>query len=146
MTHLIAWAVLQRDDGAVLLARRAGASGGNGLWGLPGGHAERGEAWTDAAVREAAEEVGVVIDPAGLEPLGVHRYVDDDYHGIDAFFRARRWRGTPRPVAECSEVDWFDPRALPADSLPWLARALADHLGGTWFVEVGFPAGGRSDG
>jgi 8-oxo-dGTP diphosphatase len=139
--HLVGWVLLQRDDGRVLLARRSGVTYGDGLWGLPGGHAERAESWAAAAVREAREEIGVGVAPADLEPLGVQRYLDGAWHGVDLLFRVRRWTGTPRPVAECSEVGWFAPDGLPVDALPWLAPTLALHLGGTWFLETGFPAG-----
>jgi 8-oxo-dGTP diphosphatase len=71
--HLVAWAVLQRDDGHVLLARRANESYASGLWGLPGGHVEDGETLAAAAARELCEEVGVRVDATTLEPLGVTR-------------------------------------------------------------------------
>lgn len=136
-THVVGWMVLQRPDGAVLLARRSDVSYGASLWGLPGGHAERAESWADAAIRETAEEVGVVVDPADLVPIGVTRYVDGDLHGVDCFFISRRWQGQPSPVSECSQVGWFDPAALPEDSLPWLAAALDRHLvRGIWLDEL----------
>ena len=101
-THLCGWLVLQRQDGAVLLARRSGVVYGDGLWGLPGGHAERSESWALAAARETLEEVGVVVAADALVPLGIQRYVDGDLHGVDAFFLATRWQGEPSAVSECS--------------------------------------------
>jgi 8-oxo-dGTP diphosphatase len=140
--HLVAWVMLQRDDGRILLARRSGVAYGDGLWGLPGGHAELTESWSAAAVREVREEIGVEVDPADLDPVGVQRYLDGAWHGVDVLFRTRRWTGTPRPVAECSDLDWFPPDDLPADALPWLAPTLQLHLDrGTWFLETGFPTG-----
>ena len=127
-THLVGWLVLQRPDGKVLLGRRCDVAYASGKWGLPGGHAARGETWASAAVREAHEEIGVVVDEADLEPLGVSRYDDEGLQGVDAFFLARRWRGDPSAVAECDEVAWFDPTDLPADALPWLGHALRTHL------------------
>jgi len=126
--HLVAWLVLQRGDGAVLLARRAGVSYGDGSWGLPGGHAEADEGLAEAAAREAFEEVGVRVDPTTLEGLGVTRYVDGAFRGADFFFLARTWSGEPQVVSQCSEVAWYRLTALPADSLPWLGRALQRHL------------------
>jgi len=126
--HLVGWLVLQRPDGRVLLGRRSGVAYANGRWGLPGGHAVRGETWAAAAVREGREEIGVLVDEADLEPLGVSRYDDQGLQGVDVFFLARRWRGDPAPLEECSEVGWFDPSDLPADALPWLGHALRTHL------------------
>jgi 8-oxo-dGTP diphosphatase len=112
-THICGWIVLQRADGLVLLARRSGVHYGEGLWGLPGGHAGHRESWADAAAREVREEVGVTIAVDDLTPLGVQRYVDGKTHGVDAYFLATNWLGEPSAVSECSEVDWFDVEQLP---------------------------------
>ncbi len=134
--HLVAWVVVQRSDGLVLLARRHGVSYGAGLWGLPGGHVDDHETLAAAAVRETFEEVGLRVDPAALELLGVTRYADGQHSGVDFFYRARSWLDAPSAVAECSEVGWHSPDTLPADSLGWLADALRTHLGdGPWFNE-----------
>lgn len=135
--HLIAWAVVQDPQGRVLLGRRAGTGYGAGLWGLPGGHVEPGETLAQAAAREAAEEVGVRLDPAGLRALGVSRYDTGGLQGCDFFYLARRWEGAPTPRAQTSEVGWFGLDDLPSDILPWLPAALAAHLTrGDWFVET----------
>lgn len=138
--HLVAWVLLQRPDGRVLLGRRSGVRYGAGCWGLPGGHADDRESLAAAAVREAAEEVGVVVAPDDLEAVGVQHYLDGDTHGLDVLFRARRWTGEPAPVSECSEVGWFDPADLPPDALDWLGPTLRRHLvDGEPFSEFGFP-------
>ena len=135
--HLCSWVVLQRPDTRVLLARRHQVDYADGLWGLPGGHAARDETWRAAAVRELLEEVGVRVEPAELKPLGISRYLDSGIHGVDAFFLATKWSGEPSAIAECSEVDWFDPTRLPKDVLPWLPTALAVHLKERiWFHET----------
>lgn len=130
--HLVAWAVLQRPDNRILLARRSNVSYGNGLWGLPGGHVEDDETLPQAAAREAQEEVGVGIDPACLVSLGLTRYVDtsggEPVRGLDGFYLAVNWQGEARPVSECSEVGWFLPDRLPPDALPWLGTVTAAHL------------------
>ncbi|MGV6850187.1 MAG: NUDIX domain-containing protein, partial [Marinibacterium sp.] len=59
--RLGALAVVLRD-GHVLLARRANPPDA-GLWGFPGGHVEPGETGLAAAVRELAEETGVIARP-----------------------------------------------------------------------------------
>ena len=142
--HLIAQVLLERADGRILLARRSGVSYGNGQWGPPGGHTDPGESLAAAAVREAREEIGVEIAAEDLAVVGVQHYLDAGVHGLDVFFRARRWTGEPQPVAECSEVGWFAPDDLPPDALAWLGPVLHTHLvDGQPFAEAGFaqPAG-----
>jgi 8-oxo-dGTP pyrophosphatase MutT (NUDIX family) len=46
-------------------------------WDIPKGLAEPGESYAAAAVRELAEETGLVVSEAELRPLGVHRYLRD---------------------------------------------------------------------
>jgi len=135
--HLVAWVVLRRDDGHVLLARRANETYASGLWGLPGGHVEDDETLAGAAARELREEVAVRVDAGALEPLGVTRYVDGDARGCDFYFLARTWLGEPVPTAECDEVRWCDPTSLPCDALPWLGASLRRHLvDGVWWEDL----------
>lgn len=56
-----------------------------GRWGYPGGDLEAGEGFVDAAVRELAEETGLVVDAGDLEPLGVRRFRSDGCGGDDEF-------------------------------------------------------------
>ncbi|CAN5299585.1 hypothetical protein BH09MYX1_BH09MYX1_55980 [soil metagenome] len=56
----VAGAVVFRDDGAVLFIRR-GKAPALGTWSLPGGRIEPGETPENAAVREVAEETGLVV-------------------------------------------------------------------------------------
>lgn len=123
---MLAWVVLQKESGEVLLGRRCGSAYGHGLWGLPGGTVEDGEALAQAAAREVWEEVGVTV--LDLELLGVRRYQVDDVRGVDFFFLARQWEGEVQPLHKTSEVGWCSPSALPAEVLPWIPALLQSFL------------------
>jgi 8-oxo-dGTP diphosphatase len=85
--------VLLEREGRVLLMRRAGTGFFDGLFSLPGGHVEEGESVVATAVREMAEELGVVLDPDSVAVLGVvHRR--SDTNRIDFFVRALSWRAS----------------------------------------------------
>lgn len=62
-TDLVLWpgasVMVVREDGRVLVAHRLD----NGMWAIPGGGAERGSSFTDTAVTELREEVGLDADP-----------------------------------------------------------------------------------
>lgn len=59
------------DDGARLVL---GRFTGLGLWDIPKGLADPGEAFDAAAARELEEETGLVAPVGALLPLGLHRY------------------------------------------------------------------------
>ncbi|MFD7682892.1 NUDIX hydrolase [Streptomyces sp. NPDC060187] len=59
------------DEGRVLLIRRAVAAGSL-VWSFPSGKVEVGEEPVEAAVREALEEAGVVVEAASVLGGRVH--------------------------------------------------------------------------
>lgn len=122
----------------VLLQLRRNTGYMDGYWACgAAGHVEVGESVVQAAVREAAEELGVVVDPAELEPLtGMHR--TNDLAGtpreqrVDWFFTLRRWQGDPviAEAARAADLAWY-----PLDDLPLVPPherhvmgLLAEHL------------------
>lgn len=118
-----AYVVLLRDE-QVLLQRRAGTGYRDGSWATLAGHVDPGETLHEAAVREAAEEAGVRIDPADLRPLtAIHRLQRGGppvEQRLDAFFEVRRWQGEPtrREVDKNDAMGWFPLRDLPAPMVP----------------------------
>lgn len=117
--------VLLERDGEVLLMRRAGTGFFDGLYSLPGGHVEEGESLRATAIREMAEELGIVLDEVDLSVVGVvHRR--SDTNRIDFFLAAHRWRGEPK-IAEpdkCDALQWFARDALPEAIVPYIRDAL----------------------
>jgi 8-oxo-dGTP pyrophosphatase MutT (NUDIX family) len=126
-------------DGWVLLMRRAGSGYADGMLGLPAGHVDLGETPTASAVREIAEELGVQIDPADLEPGGTMFRLSLEPR-VDIFFTARSWIGTPaiREPHKCTELVWADPDDLPADALDFIGTAITNASAGRHFHEYGW--------
>ena len=130
-----------RDDGTVLLMRRAGTGFFDGLYILPGGHLEPGESIVETACRESLEELGVVVEPGGLIHQGVvHRL--SDTNRIDFFVLATRWRNTPRIMEpdKCDDLVWCMRAALPDNTVPYIRAALA-RTDTPWIMECGWAAG-----
>lgn len=112
-------------DGEVLLQLRRGTGFMDEHWAAgAAGHVEAGESVVAAAVREAREELGVVVDPADLEPLGVlHRTAephDPEDERVDFFFACRRWSGQPRRAEadRAAALQWFPLDRLPDPVVP----------------------------
>jgi len=124
--RLVVAAVVAREDGRLLLARRRAGSHLAGMWEFPGGQVEVGESAEAALVRELHEELGVEVEVG--EPLTFAWHRDDEREILLLFYRARLARGTPCG-REGQDVGWFEPAELsalptpPADAA--LVRALA---------------------
>ncbi len=102
------------EGGRVLAARRSSPPALAGLWELPGGKVERGEAPEDTAVREIAEELGCGVTVTGwLEGESVI----SDLLSLRVA-TARLSEGDPVPT-EHDAVRWL--RAAELDEVTWTA-------------------------
>jgi 8-oxo-dGTP diphosphatase len=108
-----------------LLQLRANTGYRDGHWAIgAAGHVEAGESVLTAAVREAAEELAVVVDEGDLEPLcAMHRTQstgDPLDERADFFFTCRRWSGRPQRVErhKTADLGWFPLDALPDPVVP----------------------------
>jgi 8-oxo-dGTP diphosphatase len=133
-----AYVVLLRPGGhgvdEVLLQLRQHTGFMDGHWACAAaGHVEAGESVLAAAVREAAEELGVRIRPDQLVPVtAMHRTRgtgDPIDERVDFFFGCRGWQGRPRRMepAKSAELRWFPLDALPDPVVPH-ERAVLDAV------------------
>jgi len=127
--HVTGSAMVVGPRGVVLLKHRR-----LGLWVQPGGHVDPGETPWAAAEREAVEETGLVIAPAGgaeRAPL-VHVDVHDGGRGhthLDLRYLFDGGGADPNPPPEESQdVHWFAWADAVARAEPSMA-ALLRHLG-----------------
>jgi ADP-ribose pyrophosphatase YjhB (NUDIX family) len=103
------------EDERVLLVKRAHPPI-QGQWSIPGGVLEVGELVREAAIREAREETGLVVEPGDL--LGVYDRVLRDstrrvqYHYVLIDFLCRRVGGELLAASDASEARWFNKKEL----------------------------------
>lgn len=120
-----AYVLLLDGDDRVLLQLREGTGYRDGFWAAAAaGHVEAGEPVHTAACREAAEELGIAVDPADLVPLttmhrtnGTGLEIDER---VDFFFTCRRWSGEPRTMepTKSAGLRWSRPDDLPEPVVP----------------------------
>ena len=119
----VAAAVIQRADGAFLLAQRPAGKVYAGYWEFPGGKIEPGEAADKALARELNEELGIEVAQAYPWITRVYTYP----HGTVRlqFFRIVAWRNEPHPL-EDQAISWQAPGTpMAAPMLPANAPVLA---------------------
>jgi 8-oxo-dGTP diphosphatase len=136
----VAAGVLQRPDGAFLLAQRPAGKVYAGYWEFPGGKIERGEPAAGALARELHEELGIDIGEAFPWITRVFTYP----HGTVRlqFFRVFSWSNEPHP-REDQAISWqsaglpLQAPMLPANAPVLAALALPAEYGITSTKEYG---------
>lgn len=119
----IAAALIEDGTGRVLLVRKAGSR----FFMQAGGKIEPGEVPAAALARELHEEIGLIVAPADLQPIG--RFSADAANEagtrVDAHVFRLRTDHQPVPAAEIAEALWVSRQE--ADALP-LAPLTRDHI------------------
>jgi 8-oxo-dGTP diphosphatase len=119
----VAAAVIQRPDGAFLLAQRPAGKVYAGYWEFPGGKVEAGEDSTQALSRELHEELG--IDVVRAYPWITRVFTYPHATVRLKFFRVLEWAGEPHP-REKQAIAWQRIDApMAAPMLPANAPVLA---------------------
>ena len=125
----------------LLLVRRSNTGFEDGRLSVVAGHVEPGESVTQAAIREAAEEVGVALSHGELRVVGVlHRKAEDER--VDFFLACRLGTGGKEPAnrepEKCAELVWADVANLPDDTIPYVRAGIENFVNGVWFQEFGW--------
>jgi 8-oxo-dGTP pyrophosphatase MutT (NUDIX family) len=129
---------LFRSD-QILLLHRFQTGYMDGRYSVPAGHLEGEEMVRMAGVREAREEIGVLIDPQDMLFAGVfHRHSDDER--VDFFFQVQKWEGEPvnAEPGKCDELRWAGINNLPENTVPYVRRAIENLQSGILFQEFGW--------
>lgn len=123
--------VFLERDGKYLFARRCNTGYQDGFYQVPSGHVETGESPREAMVREAKEEVGIVLEPQDLEFVQVSYRMREDRTGyrVDFFFKTSKWSGeiVNAEPEKCDDLQWFNLQDLP-DNTVGLMRTVMESM------------------
>jgi mutator protein MutT len=123
-TTIVLAAIVERDDGRLLVTRRLKGTHLAGLWEFPGGKCEAGESHEACLAREIEEELGVVATIGDELLTTEHDYTD---RTIRLHFRWCRISAEPRALLG-QQIRWITRAELPTLDFPPADRELIDLL------------------
>ena len=139
-----AYVVLLRE-GKILLQRRFNTGYMDGYYSVPAGHVDKGETFTQCAVREAKEEIGAELNLQDLKLAHImHRFSGGEWgelgYRIDLFFTVEKWQGNIeiKEPEKCDDLKWFDLANLPENIIPYVATALENIKNKIIYSELGW--------
>jgi 8-oxo-dGTP diphosphatase len=120
-------------DGEVLLGRRANTGWGDGAYEPPSGRLAERETLVEAALRVAAAQAGITLDPARVALA--HVMHDVSGAGRMAFFlTADSWTGEAGGTTDSySDFGWFPLAQLPANMIDRARVAVRNFAAGARF-------------
>lgn len=126
-------------ENQILLARRFNTGYRDGEYSLPAGHLDGDETIIAAGIREAKEEAGVMLESNDMTFSSVMHRIEGDER-VDFFVQVHKWGGeiVNAEPDKCDELRWVDVSALPNNTIPYVQRAISNHLNGITFDEFGW--------
>ena len=127
-----------RED-QILLARRFNTGYRDGEYSVPAGHLDGNETVVAAGIREAKEEIGVTFETDDMTFSSVMHRIEGDER-VDFFVQVHKWSGeiVNAEPDKCDDLCWVNTNELPDNIIPYVRRAIENHLNGTPFDEFGW--------
>ena len=121
-------------DNKILLCRRYNTGWEDGNYSLPSGHLDFDETIVDALLREAKEEVGIILQKEDIKLVHTMHRVSGP---VDFYFLAKKWEGEPKNMEPemCDDVKWFDINSLPENIISSVKDAFLSYQKGISFFE-----------
>ena len=128
--------VIYDETGKILLQRRQGTKLWPGFLALPAGHIDKGENAYEAVIREAKEELDIVIEVEDIiDTFVVNRRNKSLIPYYDVYFVIASYRGLIKmnEPKKCAELIWCDPSSFPDDMIPFEKEAIDNNRKGIKF-------------
>ena len=129
--NVVAAALVKKEDGKLLLARRPAGKSLAGLWEYPGGKIEAGETPKEALARELEEELNITVLPSEMHQFEKTVFEYEAFISNMELFICFSWSGDPTPK-EGQEISWTDVCFLGLERdkypMPPADEVISDHL------------------
>lgn len=130
--------VIVRKEDEILLLLRSGTGYKDNQWGPPSGKVEPDETYTEAAVRELAEETGIRVGPEALRFVHfIERAPTSGIPWAGAFFEVTIADASPRNTEpqKHSDLGFFPIADLPEATVDYVQHAIHATASGRQFSE-----------
>ncbi len=116
--------ILQQGN-KLLLLRRSNTGYKDGEYAFLAGHVEKGETFTQAIIREAQEEAGIIVQEKDLTLVHIMNRKGTEER-IDIFFQAAKWQGeiVNKEPDKCDELKWVESNHLPANTVDYIKEVI----------------------
>ena len=131
--------IIKNNEGKLLLQRRQGTKLWPGFLALPAGHIDEGENAYEAAIREAKEELNIIISQDNIiDTFVVNRRNKSLLPYYDVYFEINDYKGDIiiNEPEKCSELKWYGIEELPEDMIEFEKIALLNNKKGIKFSTI----------
>ena len=112
--------LILRKNQKVLLIRRYNTGYDDGLYACAGGGIDGNETMTQAIIREANEELGIILKKENLKTVHALHIKNNGGEYINFFVETTKWQGDPQIMEpnKCDNINWFSVDKLPQNIMP----------------------------
>ena len=131
--------IIKNENNEILLQRRQGTKLWPGFLALPAGHIDKSENAYEAAIREAKEELGIIISIDNIiDSFVVNRRNNSLLPYFDIYFEINNYDGIIEinEPDKCSELVWQDINNLPDDMIDFEIEAIKNNQLGIKFSVI----------
>ncbi len=122
------------EQNKILFSLRQNTGYEDGCYSFVAGHVEEGETPSQAMIREAEEEAGILIAPCDIQVVhAMHRRTNRD--NIDLFLACHQWEGqlSNREQLKCGDLTFFS--HPPHHTVEYIKFALDQIRAGNFYSE-----------
>lgn len=135
--------VFNKEKTMVLLQRRKNTGYMDGYWDFGAtGHVDADESMKQAIIREAEEELGILIDIKDIHFATLCHKLTSETGTIyyNGYFTCNKYINTPeiKELDKASELKWFKIDSLPSDLIPDRKEAFSQYISNNPYHEIGW--------
>lgn len=138
---LIVNLILERD-GKILMIYRENTKVYSNAYALPAGKVEKGESLKQNIIREAQEEIGIILHPDNIIQAvtlwaNYKNEAGAPVEDVGFFFKATKWVGEPTNAEPNKHgyIEWVSLNELPENTLTFTRVAIEAYRDGKEYVE-----------